>query len=120
MRRRITREIACEIEPLGGVKGISGRIPPKNALENVSRMHGVLSDPVRLRLLLALREGRLCVCVLREVVSCPDTRLSYHLSILRRARLISSARDGSYLRYCLTAGGRRVADGILKEAGKDA
>ena len=118
MRRRITPEIACEIEPLGGVRGISGRIPPKVALEKVSSMHGVLSDPVRLRLLLALREGRLCVCVLREVVSCPDTRLSYHLSILRRARLISSARAGSYLRYCLTAGGRSVADGIMKEAGR--
>lgn len=120
MRRRITPEIACEIEPLGGVNGISRRIPPRGALERISSMHGVLSDPVRLRLLLALRQGRLCVCVLREVVSCPDTRLSYHLSILRRARLISSARDGSYLRYCLTAGGRGVADGIMKETGKGA
>ena len=116
MRRRIPAEIADEIACLGGPGGISKGLPPRRTLEKVATRHGVLSDRVRLQLLLALGNGKLCVCVLKRVVSCPDTRLSYHLDILKRAGLIGSERDRSYLRYFLTAKGRAVAHAVRKES----
>jgi len=78
-------------------------------------LHGVLSDRVRLQLLLVLLEGKLCVCVLKRIVACPDTRLSYHLGILKKAGLVKSERDRSYLHYFLTASGKAVADAIVVE-----
>jgi len=118
MRGKIPEEIEEEIACMGGVYGLSRKLPSPRVLGDLAALHGVLSDLVRLQLLVVLLEKKLCVCVLKRIVACPDTRLSYHLSILKRAGLVDSERDRSYLHYFLTAEGRRVADGILKEAGK--
>jgi DNA-binding transcriptional ArsR family regulator len=120
VRDRIPVEIEKEIACMGGVCGLSRKLPPRNSLGSIAVLHGVLSDRVRLQLLLVLLEGKLCVCVLKRIVACPDTRLSYHLGILKKAGLVKSERDRSYLHYFLTDEGRRVADGILKEAGRGA
>ncbi len=118
MRGKIPQEIEEEIACMGGVYGLSRKLPSPKALGALAALHGVLSDRVRLQLLVVLLEKKLCVCVLKRIVACPDTRLSYHLSILKRAGLVRSERDRSYLRYCLSARGRRVADRILKDAVK--
>lgn len=115
MTAKIPEEISCEIGPRGGIDGISKRLPAMKVLDAVALLHGILSDRVRLQLLLALREGGLCVCVLKKLSSCPDTRLSYHLSTLKRAGLVSSKRDRSFLRYSLTERGKKAVDKFLKE-----
>ena len=115
MRGKIPDEIAEEIACMGGVVGLSNKLPPRKALGKVAAIHGVLSDRVRLQLLLALLEGKLCVCVLKRIVACPDTRLSYHLGILKLAGLVDSKRDRSYLRYFLTTDGKAVAESIAAE-----
>jgi ArsR family transcriptional regulator len=117
MRKGIPKEIAGEISCLGGIDGIRNKIPGKRFLHKLAKRHEVLSDPVRLQVLLTLRHGTLCVCVLREVTGCPDTRLSYHLSTLRRAGLIGSKRDRSFLRYFLTPNGRSITSGIFSNRG---
>jgi DNA-binding transcriptional ArsR family regulator len=115
VRSKIPDEIADEIACLGGVDGLSDKLPSRRALGKVAALHGVLSDRVRLQLLLVLLEGKLCVCVLKRIVACPDTRLSYHLCILKRAGLVDSERDRSYLRYFLTAGGKAIAKEIVAQ-----
>jgi len=115
VRGKIPDEIADEVACLGGVDGLSRKLPSRKALGKVAALHGVLSDRVRLQLVLALLEGKLCVCVLKRIVACPDTRLSYHLGILKRAGLIRSERDRSYLRYFLTADGKAVARTVVAE-----
>ena len=116
MQDRIPDEIEEGIAGLGGVCGITRRLPPRKTLEGMAALHGVLSDRVRLQLLIVLLERRLCVCVLKRIVACPDTRLSYHLGILKNAGLVKSERDRSYLHYFLTAEGKAVADAIVAEA----
>jgi len=116
MRSRIPDEIEDEIACVGGVPGLSRRLPPRRTLERIASLHGVLSDHVRLQLLIVLLERKLCVCVLKRIVACPDTRLSYHLGILKNAGLVKSERDRSYLHYFLTAEGKAVADAIVAEA----
>jgi ArsR family transcriptional regulator len=115
VRDRIPDEIEKGIASFGGVCGLSRRLPPRNTLGRIAILHGVLSDRVRLQLLLVLLEGKLCVCVLKRIVACPDTRLSYHLGILKKAGLVKSERDRSYLHYFLTAEGKAVADTIVAE-----
>ena len=112
MRKAIPDEILCEIESFGGLKGILSQMPGKNKVESVAKHHLVLSEPVRLQILLALKHGKLCVCVLKRITSCPGTRLSYHLSTLKKSGMIVSERKKSYLRYYLTIKGKQMLDEI--------
>jgi len=114
MREGIPDDIISEIAPLGGIGGISRGMPPKEILDTIAKSHEILSEPIRLRILLALGRGKLCVCVLKKITSCPDTRLSYHLSALKRCGLVAAKRDRSFLKYYLTSQGKTITREVLK------
>ena len=61
-----------------------------------------LAEPVRLRLL-NLLAGRheVCVCHLHEAMELPQSTVSRHLTILRRAGLIVGRRHGTWVYYRL-------------------
>ena len=65
------------------------------------RLFGALSDGNRLRMLLALRHGELCVCQLIELMGLSPSTVSKHLSILRDAGLLDSRKDGRWVYYRL-------------------
>lgn len=71
----------------------------------ISRMLGILSDPVRLHILLALAVQELCVCVLVEITDYKYSALSYHLKLLKEMELVDSRREGNFLLYSLTERG---------------
>ena len=110
MSSKIPDRIIEEIARFGGIEGILAGIPNQNKLSSLASSHEVLSSVIRIRLLLGLKKGELCVCVLKRITSCPDTRLSYHLSRLKKAGLVSSRRQKSFLKYSLTKSGRRVVN----------
>ena len=59
-----------------------------------------LADPVRLELLAHIAaRGPLCVCHLEEALPYSQSRISKHLGVLRRAELVSSRRDRSWVYY---------------------
>lgn len=60
-----------------------------------------LADESRLRLLLALEAGELCVCQLIEFAGLAPSTVSKHLSILRAARLIDGRKEGRWMYYRL-------------------
>jgi ArsR family transcriptional regulator len=60
-----------------------------------------LSDPTRLRLLLLLREGEICVCHLVGALELSQPLISKHLSALRQAGLVRSRKDGLWRHYSL-------------------
>lgn len=59
------------------------------------------ADSTRLRILRLLTEGELCVCDLMSVLRSPQTRVSRHLSYLRRAGLVRDRRQGLWRYYSL-------------------
>lgn len=67
-----------------------------------------ISDPIRLRVILALGEHALSVGVLRAEIGCSMTALSRHLGLLRLANLVESRRDGQKNVYSLTDLGRSL------------
>lgn len=115
MRNKIPEEIIDEIASIGGLKGISKRLPSLKKIQMVANRYEILSDPVRLQILLALGNERLCVCILKKITACPDTRLSYHLSMLKQHQLISSKREKSFLKYYLTVKGKVIVSEILRD-----
>ncbi len=75
-----------------------------------------LSDPTRLTLATALREGgELCVCDLSWIAERKQALVSHHLRTLRSEGLVSSRRDGKLVMYSLTGEGRSLLSAVLGE-----
>ena len=62
-----------------------------------------LSDETRLRIIDLLRGGERCVCELTEALDAAQSRLSFHLKVLKDARLVTDRRDGRWAYYALDA-----------------
>jgi ArsR family transcriptional regulator, arsenate/arsenite/antimonite-responsive transcriptional repressor len=60
-----------------------------------------LSDPNRVRVLLALRRGELCVCQITELFGLAPSTISKHLSVLQHAGLILSRKTERWVYYRL-------------------
>lgn len=60
-----------------------------------------LSDPNRVRILLALRRGELCVCQITELFGLAPSTISKHLFLLHRAGLIHSRKSERWVYYRL-------------------
>jgi len=73
-----------------------------------------LSDPTRLAVALALRDGgELCVCDLAWVCERSDKLVSHHVRVLRTAGLVTSRREGKMVLYHLTLLGEDLLDAII-------
>ena len=62
---------------------------------------GALADESRVRALLALRNGELCVCQITELFGLAPSTISKHLSILSQAGLVNSRKEGRWIYYKL-------------------
>ena len=60
-----------------------------------------LADGNRLRVLMALTGGELCVCQIVELLQLAPSTTSKHMSILRQARLVESRKEGRWMHYRL-------------------
>ncbi len=60
-----------------------------------------LSDPTRLSVLELLRRGELCVCELQNELAAAQSRLSFHLRVLREAGLVTGRREGRWSYYSI-------------------
>ncbi|MGH2970419.1 MAG: ArsR/SmtB family transcription factor [Solirubrobacteraceae bacterium] len=89
---------------------IRGQLDPV-AAEAAAARAKALSDPTRLTIALALREGEeLCVCDLAWIAGKADNLVGHHLRTLRAAGLARSRRDGKIVFYALTDSGRALLD----------
>jgi ArsR family transcriptional regulator len=68
-----------------------------------------LSDPTRLQIVEMLSHGERCVCELQDVLDAAQSRLSFHLRVLKDAGLVTDRREGRWIHYALD---RDALDGI--------
>jgi len=101
----IPRPIQEEIDKCGGIPGLVGRVPNDQELEANAAVHSALSDVIRIKILWLLTIQPLCVCVIREIIGISDSKLSYHLSVLKKAGLIRGEQQGSWIIYSITGKG---------------
>ena len=62
-----------------------------------------LSEPTRLEILEELKDGERCVCELTDQLQSGQSRLSFHLRVLKDAGLIIDRRDGRWMYYSVNA-----------------
>jgi ArsR family transcriptional regulator len=60
-----------------------------------------LSDETRLAIVQRLRGGERCVCDLTDLLDAAQSRLSFHLKVLKDAGLVHDRRDGRWVHYHL-------------------
>lgn len=65
------------------------------------RLFHALSDGTRLSILQRLRLGERCVCELTDALDAAQSRLSFHLKVLRDADLVTDRREGRWMYYTL-------------------
>ena len=72
-----------------------------------------LSDPTRVRTLLALHRRELCVCQITELFGLATSTVSKHLSVLHHAGLVQSRKTERWVYYSLPD---RTAPVAVREA----
>jgi ArsR family transcriptional regulator len=71
--------------------------------DSASRLFHALSDPTRLAILQRLRFGERCVCDLTDALDAAQSRLSFHLKVLKEVGLVTDRREGRWMYYTLNA-----------------
>jgi ArsR family transcriptional regulator, arsenate/arsenite/antimonite-responsive transcriptional repressor len=75
----------------------STRIP----VERLVTVFHALSDETRLRIIASLKNGEQCVCDLTETFKMGQSRLSFHLKVLKEAGLVLDRPEGRWIYYAL-------------------
>jgi ArsR family transcriptional regulator len=70
-------------------------------LELAAERFHALSDPTRLRVIGMLGSGERCVCELMAELDAAQSRLSFHLRVLRQAGFVTARREGQWMYYSL-------------------
>jgi ArsR family transcriptional regulator len=104
---------------------------PGNRVGRLVALGGALSDPIRVRMLGMMAEGRaccslpdcgvpaedgdagICVCEFEAVFGMGQSKVSYHLGKLKKAGLVREERRGKWSFYSLD---RRASEELLGEA----
>lgn len=75
--------------------------PAPDTLERMAALLKAVSDPTRLRLLLALGTGELCVCDLAVIAGTSESAVSHQLRLLRGQNLVAPRKEGRVVYYRL-------------------
>ncbi len=70
-------------------------------LEKICRIFQILSDPTRMKIVLALMQGDLCVYHLAELSGGTVSGVSHQLRILRENNLVKTKRLGKNVEYSI-------------------
>lgn len=97
-------------------EGIRQKLLDEGTAQDAAERAKALSDPTRLTLAAALREGgELCVCDLAWISERSQGLVSHHLRMLRSHGLVRSRRDGKLVMYDLTGEGSSLLSAVLGE-----
>ncbi len=70
-------------------------------MEQLAQMYKALSEEMRLRIIMLLTEGELCVCDLMAIFGETQSKVSRHLAYLKHSGFLKSRRVGTWMHYSL-------------------
>jgi ArsR family transcriptional regulator len=70
-------------------------------LSRAAQLFHALSDATRLDILEILRGGERCVCDLMTGLDAAQSRLSFHLKVLKEAGLVTDRKEGRWSYYAI-------------------
>ena len=84
------------------VRDAGKALPDSNTVADLTDTFKVLSDPTRIKILLALSRTELCVCDLAALLGATNSAVSHQLRLLRNLRLVKYRREGKMAYYSLS------------------
>jgi len=106
----IPEPIRKQCEEKGGLDAIVSGLPISRDLKRKAKLFQALGDPMRLKILFALDTQPLCACLIREIIGISDSKLSYHLTVLKDAKLIVGKKQGQWIIYGVTELGQNIVN----------
>lgn len=76
-------------------------MPATEEIERLGASFKAISEPSRLKILFALRQGEMCVYHIVEAVGGGQSAVSHQLRILRANQIVKARRDGQNILYSL-------------------
>jgi ArsR family transcriptional regulator len=74
-------------------------VATRNRTERAIELFHALSDETRLEIIELLRKGERCVCELTDTLDAAQSRLSFHLRVLKDAGIVRDRKDGRWVHY---------------------
>ena len=90
----------CEVHD-EKVRRARDSIPEEETVDELSDFFKLFGDNTRVKILLALDSGELCVCDISSTLDMSMSAVSHQLRMLRDAHLVTSRRDGRQIFYSL-------------------
>lgn len=72
-----------------------------NAGSLIDLMFQAFCHRLRVRILHLLAQGEMCVCQIVEILQAPQPKVSRHLAVLKKAKLVTVRREGQWIYYSL-------------------
>jgi ArsR family transcriptional regulator len=79
----------------------------------IAQLCNALADEARVEIIARLLDGEKCVCDLSDALATGQSRLSYHLKVLKDAGLVTDRRDGRWSYYTLARDAFLEAEELL-------
>lgn len=70
-------------------------------MEQLAQLYKALSEETRIRIMMLLSLGKLCVCDIQAVLDEPQSKVSRHLAYLKHSGLVTSKRIGVWMHYLI-------------------
>lgn len=88
------------------------RTMAETGISRKAQLFHALSDETRLEILDRLSRGERCVCELTDALDAAQSRLSFHLKVLKSAGLVTDRREGRWSYYSLNAAAFAEAEAV--------
>jgi DNA-binding transcriptional ArsR family regulator len=80
---------------------IRTKLPGYYQLNAMSQFFGLLADPTRLQIVIALRVSELCVHDIAATIGLSVSAVSHQLRLLKTAKIVKYRREGKMIHYTL-------------------
>lgn len=94
-------ECALRLVDADRVRAVRARMPQESDVTDLAVIFGLLADPGRVRILIALLEGEMCVCDLAATTGLSESGVSHALRLLRGPKVVTVRRSGRMAYYSL-------------------
>ncbi len=83
------------------VNEVKLKMPSAEGIESVANAFKIIGEPSRLKIILALMEGELCVYHIVEICGGTQSNVSHQLRILKDNKIIKSRKEGQNVLYSI-------------------
>lgn len=94
----------CEVTLIheDNVKKTINELPDDELIADLSDMFKIFGDQTRVKILMALESGELCVCDIAAVMDMSQSAISHQLRVLKQSNIVKTRREGKVVYYSIS------------------